>query len=105
MGALHIWCALPCTSWCSWHHVHCAKLGSVFSAELLFRRKRSFKLVAIPLDLMLLGCERGGGAHFEWPRHCMGWKQFPVRKVLSVLSMEIADLDGCCFCVRVTNDK
>ena len=41
---------------------------------------------------------RGGGrVAFEWPRHCLGWKQPFMQRFLADPDVETVDFDGCDF--------
>ena len=47
---------------------------------------------------------RGGGrVAFEWPRHCLGWKQPFMRKFLADPDVETVDFDGCEFRIKDKN--
>ena len=94
---LDVWCSLPCTDWCSWNRLNAARLGGGFRAGLAYRRRKSLKMVAVAERVMLAALASGGRAHFEWPRHCDGWRARRVQAMIRRLSMIVADFDGCCF--------
>ncbi len=71
-------------------------------AKLAYQRRRSKKLVQVSTPIMQDAIDKGGAAHFEWPRCCEGWKQHAVNRMIAKLGLIEADFDGCSFGVMAS---
>ena len=40
---------------------------------------------------------------FEWPRHCLGWKQLFMRRLLDDPDIRCVDVDGCDFGMQTSD--
>ncbi len=95
-----VFASLPCTVWCTWSFVNEATRGPAFVKRLAWRRRQSIRMVGHAESCFIDALSSGGGAHFEWPRRCLGWQRRRVRAMLSRLKLLVADFDGCRFGVE-----
>lgn len=94
---VQVWAAAPCAPWCTWQLINARKFDSAFIARRAHRRRRSRKLVERINGCMQRAVYLYGGAHFEWPRCCLGLWQSMVRNMVYTLNMFIVDFGGCAF--------
>ena len=92
-------CDLWCGPWSTWQYVNLSLHGAEFASHLNDLRRNSQVMFAAFLRASRAVRRGGGGGRvaFEWPRHCLGWKQPFTQRLLADPDVEIVDFDGCDF--------
>ena len=83
-----LWASIPCLS------LHG---GAEFASHLNDLRRNSQVMFAAFLRASRAVRRGGGRVAFEWPRHCLGWKQPFMQRFLADPDVETVDFDGCDF--------
>ena len=92
-----LWASIPCGPWSTWQYVNLSLHGAEFASHLNDLR-RSSQVMFAAFARACRAVRRGGGrVAFEWPRHCLGWKQPFMQRFLADPDVETVDFDGCDF--------
>jgi hypothetical protein len=93
----HLHGSIPCTAWCTWHHVNCRTKGEHFTKKLAKRRELSMRPFGNFVKFAKVVRENGGTISFEWPRYCLGWAKQEVLDFVSSFDLTSVSIDGCAF--------
>ena len=89
--------SIPCGPWSTWQYVNLSIHGAEFASHLNDLRRNSQVMFAAFLRASRAVRRGGGKVAFEWPRHCLGWKQPFMQRFLADPDVETVDFDGCDF--------
>ena len=92
-----LWASIPCGPWSTWQYVNLSIHGAEFVSHLNDLRRNSQVMFAAFLRASRAVRRGGGKVAFEWPRHCLGWKQPFMQRFLADPDVETVDFDGCDF--------
>ena len=92
-----LWASIPCGPWSTWQYVNLSQYGAEFASHLNDLRRKSQVMFAAFMRAARAVRRGGGRVAFEWPRHCLGWKQPFMQKFLADPDVETVDIDGCDF--------
>ena len=92
-----LWASIPCGPWSTWQYVNLSIHGAEFASHLNDLRRNSQVMFAAFLRASRAVRQGGGRVAFEWPRHCLGWKQPFMQRFLADPDVETVDFDGCDF--------
>ena len=92
-----LWASIPCGPWSTWQYVNLSIHGAEFASHLNDLRRNSQVMFAAFLRASRAVRRGGGRVAFEWPRHCLGWKQPFMQRFLADPDVETVDFDGCDF--------
>ena len=92
-----LWGSIPCGPWSTWQYVNLSIHGAEFASHLNDLRRNSQVMFAAFLRASRAVRRGGGRVAFEWPRHCLGWKQPFMQRFLADPDVETVDFDGCDF--------
>ena len=98
-----LWGSIPCGPWSTWQYVNLSQYGPEFAVELNEARRTSMVMFAAFLRVAKRVRFKGGRIAFEWPRHCLGWKQPFMRRLLDDPDIKCVDVDGCDFGMQTSN--
>ena len=88
-----LWASIPC----AWQYVNLSIHGAEFASHLNDLTRNSQVMFAAFLRASRAARRGGGKVAFEWPRHCLGWKQPFMQRFLADPDVETVDFDGCDF--------
>ena len=91
------------TPWSTWQYVNLSQYGPEFAVELNEARRTSMVMFAAFLRVATRVRFNGGRIAFEWPRHCLGWKQPFMRRLLDDPDIKCVDVDGCDFGMQTSD--
>ena len=80
-----LWGSLPCDPWSQWQTLNIHQYGQAFADELEARRQKSRLLIKNFCKLARAVARQGGRVTFEWPRHCVGWSDQELQKLIQDL--------------------
>ena len=89
-----LWGSIPCGPWSTWQYVNLSQYGPEFAVELNEARRTSMVMFAAYLRVAKRVRFKGGRIAFEWPRHCLGWKQPFMRRLLDDPDIKCVDVDS-----------
>ena len=98
-----LWASIPCGPWSTWQYVNLSIHGAEFASHLNDLRRSSQVMFAAFLRASRAVRRGGGRVAFEWPRHCLGWKQPFMQRFLADPDVETVDFDGCDFGKKVAS--
>ena len=81
--------------WSQWQTLNIHQYGQVFADELEARRQKFRLLIKNFCKLACAVTRNGGHITFEWPRHCLGWSDQELQKLIRDLNMMVVDFDRC----------
>ena len=99
-----LWASIPCGPWSTWQYVNLSIHGAEFASHLNDLRRNSQVMFAAFLRVSRAVRRGGGKVAFEWPRHCLGWKQPFMQRFLADPDVETVDFDGCQEAVEGCDD-
>ena len=98
-----LWGSIPCGPWSTWQYDNLSQYGPEFAVELNEARRTSMVMFAAFLRVAKRVRSKGGRIAFEWPRHCLGWKQPFMRRLLDDPDIKCVDVDGCDFGMQTSD--
>ena len=98
-----LWGSIPCGPWSTWQYVNLSQYGPEFAVELNEARRTSMVMFAAFLRIAKRVRLKGGRIAFEWPRHCLGWKQPFMRRRIDDPDIRCVDVDGCDFGMQTSD--
>ena len=98
-----LWGSIPCGPWSTWQYVNLSQYGPEFAVELNEARRTSMVMFAAFLRVAKRVRFKGGRIAFEWPRHCLGWKQPFMRRLIDDPNIRCVDVDGCDFGMQTSD--
>ena len=88
-----LWGSLPCDPWSQWQTLNIHQYGQAFADELEARRQKSRLLISLSRFFCKLAravARQGGRITFEWPRHCVGWSDQDLQKLIRDLNLMVS---------------
>ena len=86
-----LWASIPCGPWSTWQYVNLSLHGAEFASHLNDLRRNSQVMFAAFLRASRAVRRGGGRVAFEWPRHCLGWKQPFMQRFLADPDVETVE--------------
>ena len=99
--AVHI--SLPCTPWCTWHHI-ASSVSPDYASRVEAHRRRSRNMLKLTISMLrrLLPYGPRFRASFGWPRNPDGWnlRKCPEIRQLTQLLRHGCSIDSCAYGLR-----